>query len=77
MLAGPFEFKGLTVPAKSWNASAAEVAKALAALGVEPLRKMGAGDLPATWFFHTGQGGTGVLQISALTAEPAGMTTRC
>ncbi len=68
---------GREVKASDWNASAADVRRALAGNTVGPLKQMDLGpEQNPTYFFKTRDGAYGVLQLLGIVEEPKGIRLR-
>jgi WD40 repeat protein len=69
--------EGVEVKASDWDASAADVQRALAGDRAEPLKQMDLGpEKHPTYFFKTRDGAWGVLQLLELVDEPKGIRLR-
>ncbi|MEX2139060.1 MAG: protein kinase [Pirellulales bacterium] len=69
--------RGMKVKSSQWNASAADVRRALAGDDVPPLTEMQYKPLePATYFFKTEEGAEGILDLMALVEDPKGIRIR-
>jgi hypothetical protein len=69
--------QGVEVKASDWDASAAEVRRALAGDRVGPLKQMDVGpEKNPTYFFKTRDGTLGMLQLLEIVHEPKGIRLR-
>jgi beta-lactamase regulating signal transducer with metallopeptidase domain/biopolymer transport protein ExbD len=69
--------KGIKVTPEDWNASVSDLQNALASDRVQPLAEMDyEAKGPATYFFRTGDGTDGILQLLAIVDEPKGIRVR-
>jgi uncharacterized protein (TIGR03067 family) len=69
--------QGIEVKASQWDASAAEVRRALTSDKVGPLKQMDLGpEEHPTYFFQTRDGAQGVLQLLEIVDEPKGVRLR-
>ena len=69
--------QGMEVKASDWDASAADVRRALAGDKVEPLKQMDLGpEKHPTYFFKTRDGAVGILQLLGIVEEPKGIRLR-